>query len=68
MLEEGLQTKRTTRRAISRSRKPLLLSNGETRAWLEDGDSIILPGHCQQDGFRRIGFGECRGAVLAAMA
>jgi fumarylacetoacetase len=47
-------------------KKPLALSNGETRSWLEDGDSIILRGYCQQDGFRRIGFGECRGWVLPA--
>ncbi|ABM36434.1 fumarylacetoacetase [Polaromonas naphthalenivorans] len=47
-------------------KQPLALSNGETRSWLEDGDSVILRGYCQQDGFRRIGFGECRGLVLAA--
>ena len=47
-------------------KKPLQLFNGETRAWLEDGDSIILRGHCQREGFRRIGFGECRGSVLPA--
>jgi fumarylacetoacetase len=47
-------------------KQPLALSNGETRSWLEDGDSVILRGYCQQDGFRRIGFGECRGRVLAA--
>jgi fumarylacetoacetase len=47
-------------------KKPLALSNGETRTWLEDGDSVILRGYCQQDGFRRIGFGECRGWVLPA--
>ena len=45
--------------------QPLLLSSGETRAWLEDGDSIILRGYCEREGFRRIGFGECRGLVLA---
>ncbi len=47
-------------------KQPLALSNGETRSWLEDGDSVILRGYCQQAGFRRIGFGECRGLVLAA--
>lgn len=47
-------------------KQPLTLSSGETRAWLEDGDSIILRGYCQQEGFRRIGFGECRGTVLPA--
>ncbi|MEO6060991.1 MAG: fumarylacetoacetase [Thermoflexales bacterium] len=45
--------------------RPLCLSSGETRRWLEDGDSIILRGYCQQEGYRRIGFGECRGTVLA---
>ena len=45
-------------------KKPLALSNGETRTWLEDGDTVILRGYCARDGFRRIGFGECRGAVL----
>ena len=48
-------------------KQPLALSSGETRAWLEDGDSIILRGYCAQDGFRRIGFGECRGTVLPSL-
>ena len=43
------------------------LSNGETRTFLEDGDTVILRGCCERDGFRRIGFGECRGTVLAAI-
>jgi fumarylacetoacetase len=47
-------------------KKPLLLANGETRNWLEDGDTVILRGHCEREGFRRIGLGECRGTVLPA--
>jgi fumarylacetoacetase len=47
-------------------KRPLALSNGESRLFLEDGDSIVLKGGCRRDGFRRIGFGECRGTVLAA--
>ncbi len=47
-------------------KRPLTLSNGETRTWLEDGDTVILRGYCQREGFRRIGFGECRGTVLPA--
>ncbi|WP_232229878.1 hypothetical protein [Polaromonas glacialis] len=43
------------------------MSNGETRTWLEDGDSIMLRGYCQQEGSRRIGFGECRGTVLPSL-
>jgi fumarylacetoacetase len=46
--------------------KPLRLPNGETRGFLEDGDEIILRGHCNRAGAARIGFGECRGIVLAA--
>ena len=45
---------------------PLRLSNGEVRTWLDDGDSVILRASCTRDGARRIGFGECRGTVLAA--
>ena len=46
----------------------LQLDNGETRTFLQDGDTVILRGHCSADGARRIGFGECRGSVLAARA
>jgi fumarylacetoacetase len=48
-------------------KQPLTLSNGETRAWLQDGDTVILRGYCQRAGRRRIGLGECRGTVLPAM-
>jgi fumarylacetoacetase len=49
-------------------RQPLTLSNGQTRTFLEDGDTVILRGRCERAGFRMIGFGECRGTVLAARA
>ncbi len=49
-------------------KRPISLTNGETRTFLEDGDTVILRGSCQRDGARRIGFGECRGTVLAARA
>lgn len=44
--------------------RPLTLSNGETLGFLADGDTIVLRAHCQREGYRRIGFGECRGTVL----
>ncbi|HQD15538.1 MAG TPA: fumarylacetoacetase [Ottowia sp.] len=47
-------------------KNPIQLPNGETRTWLEDGDTIILRGWCERPGAARIGFGECRGTVLAA--
>lgn len=47
-------------------KQPFSLSNGEVRTYLEDGDTIILRGFCHREGFRRIGFGECRGRVIPA--
>ena len=43
------------------------LSNGEQRVFVEDGDTVILRAACVAAGARRIGFGECRGTVLAAL-
>jgi len=48
-------------------REPFTLPSGETRTFLEDGDEVILRGSCSAPGFRRIGFGECRGVVLPAV-
>ena len=45
---------------------PLQLANGETRSFLEDGDTVILRGHCARPGLRRIGFGDCAGTILPA--
>jgi fumarylacetoacetase len=42
------------------------LPNGEVRKFLEDGDEIILRARCRRDGFASIGFGDCRGTVIAA--
>jgi fumarylacetoacetase len=46
--------------------KPLTLSNGEQRRFLEDGDEVTLRATCKRSGCVSIGFGECRGEVLAA--
>jgi fumarylacetoacetase len=50
-----------------RGAQPLQLANGETRAFLEDGDEVILKGWCEASNFRRIGLGECRGLILPAL-
>jgi fumarylacetoacetase len=47
-------------------KEPITLANGETRSFLEDGDTITLRGHCERAGFRRIGFGHCTGTITAA--
>ncbi len=49
-----------------RGKEPIELPNGETRRFLEDGDEVIMKGFCEKEGFRRIGFGECRGIILPA--
>lgn len=46
--------------------KPLTLSNGEQRTFIQDGDTVIMKGHCEKDGLR-IGFGEVSGKVLPAL-
>lgn len=50
----------------SGGKQPIQLANGETRAFLEDGDTVILRGTCERAGYRRIGFGDCAGTVLPA--
>jgi fumarylacetoacetase len=50
----------------ARGAQPVVLRNGETRKFLEDGDTVILRGYCEREGAARIGFGECRGTVLPA--
>jgi len=51
-----------------RGTERLQLPTGETRAFLEDGDEVIVRGFCERAGARRIGLGECRGIVLPAIA
>jgi len=47
-----------------RGSDPKSLPTGEQRRFLEDGDEVILRGYCEREGFRRIGFGECRGTIV----
>jgi len=44
--------------------QPVDIGNGENRAFLEDGDTVIFRGWCERDGFARIGFGANYGTVL----
>lgn len=47
-------------------RTPIVLPTGEERKFIADGDEIIMKAYCQREGFRRIGFGECRGIIEPA--
>ena len=49
-----------------RGANPLALANGETRKWLEDGDTLIITGWAEGDGYR-IGFGEVSGRIVPAI-
>jgi len=51
-----------------RGAEPIDLPTGEARRFLQDGDEVIFRGYCEREGFRRIGFGECRGIVAPAVA
>jgi fumarylacetoacetase len=47
-------------------KNPFTLETGETRGFIEDGDTLTLRGHAQGDGYK-IGFGECSGKILPAL-
>ena len=46
--------------------KPVTLKGGETRSFIEDGDTVIMKGYSEKDGIR-VGFGEVRGKVQPAL-
>ena len=55
--------------AISwRGQQPLWLDaeGAVRRVFLKDGDTVVMRGHCQGEGYR-VGFGECVGTVLPAL-
>ncbi|MGR3634971.1 MAG: fumarylacetoacetase [Shimia sp.] len=47
-------------------KEPLTLDTGETRTFIEDGDTLTLGGSAKGDGYT-IGFGTCTGTVVAAL-
>ncbi|MDX2422209.1 MAG: fumarylacetoacetate hydrolase family protein, partial [Amphritea sp.] len=54
---------------LSRGGKEAIsLPNGEQRTFLEDGDTVVMRGYCQQPDGVRIGFGEVASTVLPAKA
>jgi fumarylacetoacetase len=48
-------------------RRPVALASGESRRFLEDGDTVIMRAHGRREGFATIGFGECRGTIGRAI-
>jgi fumarylacetoacetase len=49
-----------------RGAKPLKLSDGSERKFINDNDTVILKGFCKNENVR-IGFGECRTKLLPAI-
>lgn len=45
---------------------PILLKDGSSRSFFNDGDNVILRGYCE-NGKVRIGFGKCTGKILPAI-
>jgi len=48
-------------------RRPIELPSGETRRFLEDGDTVVMRARCRRQGFATIGLGECRGTIAPAI-
>ncbi len=48
-------------------KKPVALTSGESRTFLEDGDAVILQAFCGKSGAARIGFGQCYGRIAPAL-
>nr|WP_299641239.1 fumarylacetoacetate hydrolase family protein [uncultured Tateyamaria sp.] len=46
-------------------KEPLTLDTGETRSFIEDGDTLTLHGATISDGFQT-GFGSCTGTIKSA--
>jgi fumarylacetoacetase len=49
-----------------RGTKPVKMSDGTERKFINDNDSVIIRGYCEKDGVR-IGFGESRAKALPAL-
>jgi fumarylacetoacetase len=47
-------------------KRPIALPGGDSRSFLQDGDTLILRAFCEAPGRARLGFGDCAGTVRAA--
>jgi fumarylacetoacetase len=60
---EGRETFGSLLELSEGGKSPITLANGERRSFLEDGDEVIMTAHAVREGFRSIGFGECRARI-----
>ena len=47
-------------------REPLVLPDGNSRAWLEDGDEVVITASARGQDGERIGFGDAHGQIIPA--
>ena len=47
--------------------KPVAMKDGSTRTFINDYDTVVMRGYAEKDGVR-VGFGDCSGMVMAALA
>src|SRR5262249_19126027 len=48
-------------------RRPVELASGETRRFLEEGDTVIMRARCRREGFATIGLGGGRGTIAPGL-
>jgi fumarylacetoacetase len=53
--------------STERGTAPLVLPTGERRAYLEDGDEVVMRGRAEAPGAVSIGFGACSGTIVPAL-
>jgi fumarylacetoacetase len=49
----------------SNGKSPITLPGGESRSFLQDGDTVTLRAHCASPGAVRIGLGEVSGTIVS---
>ena len=49
-----------------RGARPLALTDGTHRAFLNDGDEVVMRGACDAPGYAHVGFGELLGRIEPA--
>ena len=49
--------------AFEGGKAAIALPSGENRTFLQDGDEILMTAWAEKEGYRRIGFGECRARI-----
>jgi fumarylacetoacetase len=60
---EGRETFGSLLELSEGGKRPIELPGGETRTFLENGDEIVMKAHAVREGYRTVGFGECRARI-----